>query len=1138
MRNLSISLAAMALLVAGCQKPELDGPVMTESSFMASVETFCSQTKTSLGPDNRILWSSDDRIAVFYGRTLADEYVIDESCVGKSNATFNSVAGEGNSLAGSELPCNVAFYPYADDLSLNGSETSYEVVYSLPPVQHYAADSFSNGAFPMMAVTKTTADHGLQFKNVLGAMKLSLKGTQVVKSIKVEGNNGEKLSGAATLIAYANNLNPVITLTGTDESSNSVTLDCGEGVQLNTSTATDFILALPPVLFKKGFTVTVTDSNSESHTVTTGLANTVLRSSILVMPEFVMGEFSGGEYAGAGRIKIDGDFSDWEDLDSSKVAVAECADNAKHTALKVVKVYANSLFVNVYLEFDESQLGDMSYVPLDIFVNQEGKNGVADYYFVGQTGVDWLLEAPIISEGACISYDPGMFQYTGSREAWEWDWTVVFDAGIGISTGAGASGKYEFAILREMLAGVELADTFGIAFILSAPSWASVGVLPNADVTDENPEGIAPMLMVNTDCSAIVALDNESIKLYEGGRAQLDATVYSTVEAHKTIVWSSENPTIATVDQTGLVTAVSEGTTTIYAVAGGSSATCSLTVNPIPTVDYIDEYGINHGRGTAIGMTVWAPVNCGYHATDYQWGKLYQWGRRYGQGYDGDATTPELAQGGVSLVGGNHSTNSNVFYWGVVDWVYPGDNTLWNTGTEDSPIKTKYDPCPEGWRVPTLSELRELCKNHSEWTTNEAGQLGYWFSGTSSYTEAVSRVFFPAAGYRYYNNGNANNRGDDGYYWSSWPDDGGGACHLSFYDGSAYMAKFYSCAVGCSVRCVHNSSGEPIQDDDDDLIVPVVDVILNHTFINFYEDGECQLTAKLMPVDAVEQTVVWRSENPDVATVDQSGLVKAMTVGTTTISAVVGDLVASCSVTVVVKDLAEATADYVDEYGVNHGKGTPVGQVVWAPVNCGYHATDYKWGKLYQWGRKYGQGYSGDLYDYKDNIIGDVSDATTPVLVEERVSVVEGNDESNSNKFYYGSPNWADPYDNTLWNAGSESSPVKTEYDPCPEGWRVPTFNELSVLCQNYSNWEQSGYWFSGAIVYSETAPQVFFPAACARDYYEGISSDRGHVGRYWSSLFAVHSEYYARSLFFINGYVRLGTDSRADGYSVRCVQE
>ena len=60
----------------------------------------------------------------------------------------------------------------------------------------------------------------------------------------------------------------------------------------------------------------------------------------------------------------------------------------------------------------------------------------------------------------------------------------------------------------------------------------------------------------------------------------------------------------------------------------------------IDSIDYIDEYGVNHGPGIKVGIHIWSPVNCGYHATDYKYGKLYQWGRLYGQGFGDDATVP------------------------------------------------------------------------------------------------------------------------------------------------------------------------------------------------------------------------------------------------------------------------------------------------------------------------------------------------------------------------------------------------------------------------------------------------------------------------------------------------------------------
>ena len=173
-----------------------------------------------------------------------------------------------------------------------------------------------------------------------------------------------------------------------------------------------------------------------------------------------------------------------------------------------------------------------------------------------------------------------------------------------------------------------------------------------------------------------------------------------------------------------------------------------------------------------------------------------------------DASVPTIEEGGVSIITGNHKNNENVFYKGTsesnYDWLYPQDDTLWNSGSESEPVKTDYDPCPEGWRVPTYAELDELNNNYSSWTTNENGQPGYWFCGASSYTESVPQVFFPAAGCRSINVGNAYRRGDQGYYWSS------GLSNLSGYSLGLYFFGSYAAvtdherANGYSVRCVQD----------------------------------------------------------------------------------------------------------------------------------------------------------------------------------------------------------------------------------------------------------------------------------------------------------------------------------------------
>ena len=289
MKKTKISILILSLAMAACQKPEI--VQLGAESFTASIESLESQTKTSMTPEKYIVWSQNDRLAVFQGSKVSTEYKLADECAGTSDGRFIMVNSDANSNVGSAFQSNIAFYPYLDNLSLTVSEGPYYGIngYTLPSEQMFTEGSFANGSFPMIAVTETLSNHSFKFKNVLGAIKLQLKGNQTVKSIKITGKNNEVLSGTATVTTYPGETKPSITMTGTDAASKSVTLSCGaKGVLLNESTATEFIIALPPVVFTKGFTVTVTNSADKELTVETDKENKVLRSSLLVMPEVTL----------------------------------------------------------------------------------------------------------------------------------------------------------------------------------------------------------------------------------------------------------------------------------------------------------------------------------------------------------------------------------------------------------------------------------------------------------------------------------------------------------------------------------------------------------------------------------------------------------------------------------------------------------------------------------------------------------------------------------------------------------------------------------------------------------------------------------------------------------------------------------
>ncbi len=271
-----------ALVLCGCQE-ELEMGQLARKTFTADIEDSYpgGETKTSLDEHGNILWTKGDQVSIFAGSTVNEQYQVTDDSDGKTSASLNRVTSS-EFVAGGEISANVAYYPYASGVSVAKNESAYVVSgIVLPSTQNYSESSFADGAFPMAAVTSSTSDMNLKFRNVLGGLKLQLKGTAKVASISVRGNANEVLCGAVT-VAVSTSALPAVTMANVE--SQKVTLDCGAGVQLNSETATSFIIALPPVTMASGFTVTVTDTDGKQMEITTSKSQTITRSTLLKMP--------------------------------------------------------------------------------------------------------------------------------------------------------------------------------------------------------------------------------------------------------------------------------------------------------------------------------------------------------------------------------------------------------------------------------------------------------------------------------------------------------------------------------------------------------------------------------------------------------------------------------------------------------------------------------------------------------------------------------------------------------------------------------------------------------------------------------------------------------------------------------------
>lgn len=242
--------------------------------FFAVIESDAS-TKVFVDDPLRVLWDAGDMISIFNKSTQNQPYRFNGS-TGDNSGSFSIVdAGAGSSS--STIDHIVAVYPYQESTAID-DEGVLSVV--LPDVQTYRKGSFGLSANTMVS---TTVEDGstLVFKNLGGFLVFKFYGENVsVSSIKMEGNNGEFLSGVATLKPEVGSVPSVSMSSGAGKS---VTLSCDTPVQLGSSKedATAFWLVVPPTLFSKGLTVTLTDPNGNFFTKATTKNLTLSRNNML-----------------------------------------------------------------------------------------------------------------------------------------------------------------------------------------------------------------------------------------------------------------------------------------------------------------------------------------------------------------------------------------------------------------------------------------------------------------------------------------------------------------------------------------------------------------------------------------------------------------------------------------------------------------------------------------------------------------------------------------------------------------------------------------------------------------------------------------------------------------------------------------
>lgn len=288
-----IATLILTITILGCTDSELRSPEQDEPKNVLpefSASTCPDETKTFLD-EYKVKWSNEDLVAICAGTNYIIDYKVKEGYAGGSSTILTPLRP--NREEAVPINANVAFYPFEDVLSINSTGEKYLVKANIPARQTYSYNSFGKGSMPMIAVSSSVKDTKLSFKNLYGVLKLRMKMKDItISTITIQGNSNETIAGPA-LITCSNNEEPDITFTNNDNTT--ITLYCGkDGINISEKTDNVFYIPLPPIVFDKGITVTFYTKTGEKIVRKTDKEVTILRSTILPMPE--ISDDSGKEF--------------------------------------------------------------------------------------------------------------------------------------------------------------------------------------------------------------------------------------------------------------------------------------------------------------------------------------------------------------------------------------------------------------------------------------------------------------------------------------------------------------------------------------------------------------------------------------------------------------------------------------------------------------------------------------------------------------------------------------------------------------------------------------------------------------------------------------------------------------------------
>ena len=343
-----------------------------------------------------------------------------------------------------------------------------------------------------------------------------------------------------------------------------------------------------------------------------------------------------------------------------------------------------------------------------------------------------------------------------------------------------------------------------------------------------------------------VSLNQSSVTITRKWQnTQLTATVAPSNATNKALEWKSSNTNVATVDSSGKVTAVANGTTTVTATAkdgSGKSASCKVTVDIPAPVEGVQSIRLDNTALEFTGKGQTATLKATV-LPETAVNKALTW-----ESYDTAIATVD-ANGKVTAVGNGMTT--------IV--VTSEDN---NYAVAYCRVTVNMAPATVAVSSVSLNKTSATLTSKGATTTltatvspsNSTNKAVTWNTDNSAVATVSNGVVTAVAN---------------------------GSCNITVK--TADDSKTATCKVTVSIP------------------VPVSSISVTPSSVTLTKAGETtQLSATVSPSNADNKSVTWSTDNSAVATVNSSGVVTAVANGSCNITARTADggKTSSCKVTV------------------------------------------------------------------------------------------------------------------------------------------------------------------------------------------------------------------------------------------------